>query len=948
MKSHLTRSASLISSVTLLFAGNLLAADGDRRTFDFGKYGSISATETIHTPGVWEGRIDGKNAVAGGWLMQIETNVGRVLVAHGADGRVLQSLPLGNGTFNVFEQEAASFPDCGGAIEAPTVVPNEGGVAGNCDDGETIDVLVKWTPNASSQAGGEVAIRALAEASVAISNHTYIASNVNLRMRAVGYGVTEAFAGDAGSTVLSALTSTSDGIMDAVHAERTAAGADLVSLLTGSNPGYCGIAWIAGTATSEASGFNVTVWSCALGNLAFTHEVGHNQGCCHANGDGGGCTSGGFFPYSAGHRFTTAGGTQFRTLMAYAPGTNIPRFSSPLVNFAGMPTGTPEADNARTLNETAIVMANYRCSQAQLYEQDHVVSPIMTFPLTGQTSAFTAPAVPRAADGTMVDINTSAVGDLGAADESLTLRVGATSIGAVIGFAGVDCAPFSRRTSIPAATFNAAIGNGTNVLFTLVPSTTMDTPCTYSEAHVVISYVSRFSPAGWGNNNDGQCNTPLGIGIVTDIAAGKAHTVAIKADGTVATWGANNDGQSTVPAGLGVVTRIAAGDYHTVALKVNGSVAAWGNNGSGQCTIPAGLGVVTRIAAGGSHTVALKADGAVAAWGNNGRFQCTIPTGLGVVTEIAAGYSHTVALKADGAIAAWGNNGYGQCTIPAGLGVVTQIAAGSFHTVAVKATGAVAAWGFNGYGQCTVPPGLGVVTHIDAGYYHTVAAKADGSVAAWGDNGSGQCNVPTGLGFVTRVAAGGYHTVVMWLALADDCATAATAVLGINSINTSLLSPSANPPENGACALLQWFNSKDAWFVYNAPTSGQISADFCASSYDTSVVLYQGSCGALVRVGCDADSCGQSYRSRIIDLPVQSGPVYIRIGGYQNAAGIATFNLSFARNCITDLDGNGSTGGSDLGILLGAWGSSGADLNADSLTNGADLGILLSGWGVCN
>ena len=106
MKSQWTQSASIICSVTLLFAGNLLAADGDQRTFDFGKYGSISATETIHTPGVWEGRIDGKDAAAGGWLMKIETNVGRVLVAHGADGRVLQSLPLGNGTFNVFEQEA--------------------------------------------------------------------------------------------------------------------------------------------------------------------------------------------------------------------------------------------------------------------------------------------------------------------------------------------------------------------------------------------------------------------------------------------------------------------------------------------------------------------------------------------------------------------------------------------------------------------------------------------------------------------------------------------------------------------------------------------------------------------------------------------------------------------------------------------------------------------------
>jgi hypothetical protein len=509
MKSHWTQSASLISSVTLLFAGNVLAADGDRRTFDFGGYGSITATETIHTPGVWEGRIDGKDAAAGGWLMQIETNVGRVLVAHGADGRVLQSLPLGDGTFNVFEQEAP-FPDCGGAIEVPTVVPNEGGVAGSCDDGETLDVLVKWTPTASSAAGGEVAIRALADASVAISNHIYMACNINLRMRAVGYGVTEAYTGDAGSTVLSELRSTSDGILDAVHAERTATGADLVSLLTGTNPNYCGVGYLLGTATAAAYGFNVTVWSCALGALTFTHEVGHNQGCCHATGDGGGCTSGGVFPYSVGHRFTTTGGTQFRTVMAYSPGTRTPRFSSPLVNFAGMPTGLPEADNARTLNETAIAMANYRCSVAQSVEQDHVVSPIMTFPLAGQTSSFTAPVVPRAVDGTMVDINTTAVGDLSAADESLTLRVAATSIGAVIGFTGSDCGVFSRRTSIPAATFNAAIGNGTNVLFTLVPSTTVNTVCSYSEARVVIRYKSQLRCAGDLNNDRSINGADLG------------------------------------------------------------------------------------------------------------------------------------------------------------------------------------------------------------------------------------------------------------------------------------------------------------------------------------------------------------------------------------------------------------------------------------------------------
>ncbi len=52
--------------------------------------------------------------------------------------------------------------------------------------------------------------------------------------------------------------------------------------------------------------------------------------------------------------------------------------------------------------------------------------------------------------------------------------------------------------------------------------------------------------------------------------------------------------------------------------------------------------------------------------------------------------------------------------------------------------------------------------------------------------------------------------------------------------------------------------------------------------------------------------------------------------------------------CATDLDGDGTVGGADLGILLGQWGTDGsADLNADGVVNGADLGIILGAWGAC-
>lgn len=59
--------------------------------------------------------------------------------------------------------------------------------------------------------------------------------------------------------------------------------------------------------------------------------------------------------------------------------------------------------------------------------------------------------------------------------------------------------------------------------------------------------------------------------------------------------------------------------------------------------------------------------------------------------------------------------------------------------------------------------------------------------------------------------------------------------------------------------------------------------------------------------------------------------------------------IGTARGCPSDLLQNGVTDGADLGVLLGAWGSSGspADLNGDGAVDGADLGMLLGAWGPC-
>ena len=60
---------------------------------------------------------------------------------------------------------------------------------------------------------------------------------------------------------------------------------------------------------------------------------------------------------------------------------------------------------------------------------------------------------------------------------------------------------------------------------------------------------------------------------------------------------------------------------------------------------------------------------------------------------------------------------------------------------------------------------------------------------------------------------------------------------------------------------------------------------------------------------------------------------------------------SCGSDCPTDLDGDGTTGGADLGMVFVAWGSClgcAADFNGDGLVNGKDLGVLFAAWGPCS
>lgn len=282
---------------------------------------------------------------------------------------------------------------------------------------------------------------------------------------------------------------------------------------------------------------------------------------------------------------------------------------------------------------------------------------------------------------------------------------------------------------------------------------------------------------------------------VTDIAAGLAHVLALKDDGTVWAWGNNNYGQLgdgttgdsgglTRVKGLDHVKAVAAGLLYSVALKDDGTVWAWGYNNYGQLGSGAftrceptpvrvtGLSGIVRIYAGYNHNVAIDGSGNAWVWGSNdcGELgdgtnvsRCTplMLADLRGVKDVALGSSYTIVLDNDDTVRAWGEN-YGgwlgdgtssgqlHPVSVKGLDHVSAIATGEGISFASLDDGTVRAWGFNSGGligngirdQKVYQPGkvgsMNGIGNFAVSSVHVLGLKADGSLWGWGDNQFGE------------------------------------------------------------------------------------------------------------------------------------------------------------------------------------------------------------------
>ncbi len=266
----------------------------------------------------------------------------------------------------------------------------------------------------------------------------------------------------------------------------------------------------------------------------------------------------------------------------------------------------------------------------------------------------------------------------------------------------------------------------------------------------------------WGGNPSGQIGdgttvtrlTPVPVslqGVTTQVAAGRGHTLALKADGTVWAWGANGSGQlgdgttttrlSPVQVvGLSDAIAVAAGGFHSLALRKDGTVAAWGQNDSGQLgdgtatnrltpvqvkdSTGVAFGGAAKIAAGDLHSLAIKTTGTAWAWGQNFVGQLGDGTtingpnpvqvaAVGTLVEVAGGFQHSLGIEPGGSVWVWGQNSAGQLcdattppsrSTPFNLSALTisnviKAGANGTHSVFLKSDGTVFACGFNGVGQ---------------------------------------------------------------------------------------------------------------------------------------------------------------------------------------------------------------------------------------------------------
>ena len=320
------------------------------------------------------------------------------------------------------------------------------------------------------------------------------------------------------------------------------------------------------------------------------------------------------------------------------------------------------------------------------------------------------------------------------------------------------------------------------------------------------------------------------ITISPNVITNGSHTISLREDGKVFTWGDNTYGQLgngtvttsdepvevTFPEGT-IITQIAAGENHNVALDSNGNVWTWGRNNNYQIGNTrenqytpykvSNLPKIIKIAAGNNNTMVITENNELYAWGLNAYGDLGLGTytnkvlpkkvkGVHDIIDISGGKSHYIVLNRAGEVFATGSNLYGQLGIGNNeIGKINEfqkveikdkigtIDAGDISNIATTVDGYVYTWGGNTYSTLgtedkenkNVPTKLKDVKNIrqaSTGKTHTILRDGNNNVYVAGTNSNGQLGLGTTenkttfeqntlINNVIRVSSGDTYTVFL-------------------------------------------------------------------------------------------------------------------------------------------------------------------------------------------
>ena len=447
-----------------------------------------------------------------------------------------------------------------------------------------------------------------------------------------------------------------------------------------------------------------------------------------------------------------------------------------------------------------------------------------------------------------------------------------------------------------------------------------------------------WAPLGSGMNGDVTCLAVLPNG---DLVAGGNFTTA---GGVVAKYIARWNGSSWAPIGSGFSQNV-----HSVAVLSNGQLIA-GDNDSG---------FIHRWNGGSWSTLGTGTDGSVTAL-------LALPNG----NLVAGGIFFTAGGVTASKIARWNGSSWsafgsgltgGGGTAPStvnSLNVLPNgdlVAGGNFTTAGGVGASGIARW--NGSSWSALGSGLTgggpsvssliVLPNGDlvvGGYFTTAGGVTVNRIARW--NGSSWSALGSGTNWSVYslaalpngdvVAGGGFTT-------AGGVTSKYMARWSDNGIPSVARGPT--PQVAAVCETVSIAATCGVGYDFSGPVTFQWKRN--------GVSITNGPGGASASGGTVFGASGTLASTNTTTTITISGTQPSDAGQYtvafMNNCGTGTSSASAVTVIprIGDLNGDRKVDGADLGLLLGAWGTSQYDRNGDGRVDGEDLGLLLGSWGGC-